>query len=139
MDFIWNNQARKLQGLGEQSIQEATLKKVSKDCRQQQMLFAVCFLLTIKEKIQNTNYGNKDIQHIIEEHQDVFQESSCLPPVREVTHCIAFKKGTEPVNVQPYKYAHFQKEEIEKQVQEMLKSGHIHTNTSPFSSPMLLV
>jgi len=39
IDFIWNNQARKLQGLGEQSIQEATLKEVSKDCRQQQMLF----------------------------------------------------------------------------------------------------
>lgn len=31
MDFIWNNQARRLQGLGEQSIQEATLKKISKD------------------------------------------------------------------------------------------------------------
>lgn len=51
MDFIWNNQARRLQGLGEQSIQEATLKEVSKDHRQQLMLFAVCFLSTTEDKI----------------------------------------------------------------------------------------
>jgi hypothetical protein len=51
MDFIWNNQARRLQGLGEQSIQEATLKEVSKDHRQQFMLFAVCFLSTTEDKI----------------------------------------------------------------------------------------
>ena len=54
--------------MGEKSIQEATLKQVSKDCRQQHMLFAVCFLSTTEDKIQNTDYGNQDIQHVIEEY-----------------------------------------------------------------------
>ncbi|RVX01248.1 putative mitochondrial protein [Vitis vinifera] len=36
------------------------------------------------------------------------------------------------------RYAHFQKEEIEKQVQKMLDFGHIRPSTGPFSSPILL-
>ena len=54
-------------------------------------------------------------------------------------HCITLKEGTEPINVHPYRYAHFQKTKIEKQVQEMLDSGLIRPSTSPFSSPMPLV
>jgi len=63
------------------------------------MLFPVCFLSTTEDKIHNTDYGNKDIQHLIEQYQDVFQESSCLQLVREVAHYIALKEGTESVNV----------------------------------------
>jgi len=69
----------------------------------------------------------------------VFQEPSRLPPAHEVDHCITLKEGTEPINVHPYRYAHFQKTKIEKQVQEMLDSGLIRPSTSPFLSPMLLV
>jgi hypothetical protein len=56
-----------------------------------------------------------------------------------VDHCITLKEGTEPINVRPYRYANFQKTEIEKQVQEMLDSGLICPSTSPFSLPVLLV
>ena len=39
----------------------------------------------------------------------------------------------------PYRYAHFQKEAIERQVQEMLQIGLNRPSTSPYSSPVLLV
>jgi hypothetical protein len=41
--------------------------------------------------------------------------------------------------VRPYKYAPTLKNEIEKQVHQMLQDGLIQHSSSPFSSPMLLV
>jgi hypothetical protein len=80
-----------------------------------------------------------DMKEIINNFEDIFYEPTQLPPAREVDHCIPLKEGTEPINVRPYRYAYFQKTEIEKQVQDMLKLGLIKPSTSPFSSPVLLV
>ena len=62
-----------------------------------------------------------------------------LPPTHAMDYCIPLKDGTEPINVRPYKSAHFQKAEIEKKVHDMLKLGLIKPSTSFFSSPTLLV
>lgn len=42
-------------------------------------------------------------------------------------------------SVKPYRYLYFQKEEIEKIVEELLSSGMIRPNQSPYSFPILLV
>jgi hypothetical protein len=47
--------------------------------------------------------------------------------------------GVQPVNVKPYRYSPQQKDEIERQIREMLKQGLIRTSQSPFASPVLLV
>lgn len=44
-----------------------------------------------------------------------------------------------PVNVKPYKYPHFEKQEIERMVSEMLQTRVIRKRQSAFSSLVLLV
>lgn len=52
MEFIWDNQVRRLQGIDEQAFQEATLQETSKECRRGHALFAVSFPPTTKAASQ---------------------------------------------------------------------------------------
>jgi hypothetical protein len=54
------------------------------------------------------------MKELLQAFLDIFTDPSSLPPTREVDHRITLKEGTEPVNVRPYMYAHYQKNEIEK-------------------------
>ena len=44
-----------------------------------------------------------------------------------------------PVNSRPYRYSPQHKDEIERQVKEMLTAGLVVPSTSPFASPVLLI
>ena len=54
-------------------------------------------------------------------------------------HEIPLKPGTKPFKLKPYRYPHCHKEEIEKQVTEMLQKGIVKCNNSLFASLVLLV
>jgi len=99
-------------------------------------MFAIC-LQTKAELL--VNRVESEMQQLLKDFKDIFQTPEQLPLIREIDHTITLKEGTGPVNVRPYMYAYFQKAEIEKQVQNMLKLGFIRSSTSPFSSPILLV
>ncbi|KAA0055925.1 Ty3/gypsy retrotransposon protein [Cucumis melo var. makuwa] len=88
---------------------------------------------------QITETGKERMATIISKYSDVFERPGRLPPQRGIEHHIYLRQGTDPVNVRPYRYAHHQKEEIERLVDEMLTSGIIKPSTSPYSSPVLLV
>lgn len=69
----------------------------------------------------------------------MFKDPDSLPPQREFDHSIPLLPGVNPVNVKPYRYSPTQKDEIERQIQEMLSNGIIRPSQSPFASPVLLV
>jgi hypothetical protein len=48
-------------------------------------------------------------------------------------------EGAAPVQVRPYRFAPAIKDEIERQIKEMLKTRIIQRSSSPFSSSVLLV
>lgn len=53
------------------------------------------------------------ILSIINQFPTLFQPPTQLPPSRTTNHSIHLLPNSTPVNVQPYKYPHFQKQEIE--------------------------
>jgi len=80
-----------------------------------------------------------EIQQLIQDFAVVFEKPQGLPPPRSFAHQIPLLPGAKPVFIRPFRYAVAIKDEIEKQVSEMLESGIIQHSTSPFSSPVLPV
>ncbi|WVZ24709.1 hypothetical protein V8G54_003253 [Vigna mungo] len=79
------------------------------------------------------------LEAVLQKHYRLFRDLHGLPPPRDKQHCIQLKEGIDPINVRPYRYPHTLKNEIEKQVADMLKAGIICPSSSPFSSPVILV
>jgi hypothetical protein len=75
-----------------------------------------------------------EIQNLLHNYSDLFQEPTTLLPQRSFDHHIQLLLGAPLVNIRSYKYSPAQKDEIEKQLAEMLKNGIIKTSQSPYVS-----
>ena len=80
-----------------------------------------------------------ELEELLQEFEPLFGPVETLPPRRQQDHKIPLVPGAQPVNVRPYRYAPYQKDEIERQIHKMLEQGIIRESTSPFASPVLLV
>jgi hypothetical protein len=80
-----------------------------------------------------------EIQDLIQHYSTLFEKPHQLPPSRSCDHSIPLVSGASPVFTRPYRFSPTIKDEVERQVKEMLDSGIIQKSTSPFSSPVLLV
>jgi hypothetical protein len=81
----------------------------------------------------------EDIQLLLQQYANIFQEPTGLPPHRSYDHAISLFPDAVPVNARPYHYSPQHKTEIEKQVKELLAAGLVSQSHSPFASPVLLV
>lgn len=79
------------------------------------------------------------LQPLLQKYSNLFDQPQKLPPPRSTDHHIPLLDGANLVNIRPYRYPHFQKQEIETQIKDMLASGIIQHSSSAFSSPVLLV
>jgi len=75
------------------------------------------------------------VQEILDQFQDLFQAPMALTPSRACDHEIPLIEGAQPIFIRPYRYLPKLKDEIERQVQEMLSQGLIRHSSS--SSPRL--
>lgn len=81
----------------------------------------------------------EQLAKLLNQYVAVFREPTGLPPKRGKEHAILLLEGQGPVNVRPYRYPHHHKNEIERQVKELMDSGVIRHSQSAFSSPVILV
>ena len=80
-----------------------------------------------------------EIQCLLDGFSAVFEAATGLPPRCACDHKIPLIPGAQPVNIRPYRFSPELKTEIERQIAEMLQSGVIKPNTSPFASPIIMV
>ncbi|KAJ4815745.1 polyprotein [Rhynchospora pubera] len=99
----------------------------------------VAYLFKVEECHKLPTVPAIDMDHILHSFSDVFAEPNSLPPLRSVDHQIPLLPNTQPISQRPYRYSYFQKLEIEKIIEELLKQNFIQPSSSPFASPILLV
>jgi hypothetical protein len=103
----------------------------------EELVVHVCSLTEVETS--QTNALPKEIVVLLDEFVVTFEAPAALPPERQCDHVIPLVPGATPVHIRPYRYPPSLKDEIEKQVAEMLAKGLIQPSTSAFSSPILLV
>ena len=76
---------------------------------------------------------------LLKEFEAVFATPVGLPPIKGHKHQIHLKEGAQVICQRPYRYPFYQKNEIEKIVNELLFVGSIRHSCGLFASPVLLV
>ncbi|XP_019251395.1 PREDICTED: uncharacterized protein LOC109230342 [Nicotiana attenuata] len=128
-----------LQGITEEGkLTMITSGTMGKMLKKGQALIAHLFMISAVNTEEQEPVGEA-IEEVLQHYSDVFAEPKTLPPVRTLDHNIPLKPGAMSVSLRPYRYNYYQKEELEKQVKEMLTNGIIQHSQSSFSSPALLV
>ncbi|PNY05841.1 hypothetical protein L195_g002299 [Trifolium pratense] len=89
------------------------------------------------EKQENEQMGSQmtgaqqaELEQLLHGYSSVFQEPKGLPPLGGKEHAIDLVEGHNVVNVRPYRYPHHHKDDVEKEVKEMLNKGIIRHSTS---------
>ncbi len=84
--------------------------------------------------------SDHQLQLILDRHQKIFQPVPVgLPPDRDVGHTIPTEPGHKPPFKQPYRLSPLELAEVEKQVAELLRLGHIEPSKSPYGAQVLFV
>lgn len=137
MQFSYENELVKLQGQGSKVVRQCYLNSYLEDTHSRTELGWWWVHLQSMEATKSV--VPKGLKPILEEFQEVFGNNIQLPLERSQVHRIKLYPDHGAINVRPYRYPHHQKEEIEKQVSELLKAEVIRPSMSSFSSPVLLV
>jgi len=98
------------------------------------------FTVSVADQLANMSSSiQPEVFEVLSEFASVFAPVDGLPPQRACDHAIPLVTGAKPVYTRPYRYPPALKDEIERQMQDMLDKGLIQPSSSPFSSPLLLV
>jgi hypothetical protein len=94
-------------------------------------------------ELLKTDHPNEDKKSPLEmcfEYQDVFYlHGDRLSFTNAVKHTITLEPGVAPINTRPYRLPESQKEEVDRQVKQLLEDCIIVKSYSPWNSPLFVV
>jgi hypothetical protein len=140
MSLTWQGRRVTLTGINSPSNKVLDGSKMQRELHRSSegiLLQLLAVELGVEQHCSSINDPN--LLQLLQEFQGLFEELHGLPPARPHDHRIPLIQGSPPVNVRPYRYPHYQKNEIERIVVGLLNTGEIRPSTSPYSSPVLLV
>ncbi|XP_052291764.1 uncharacterized protein LOC127900631 [Citrus sinensis] len=137
MQFTWKGQTVQLTGYDSLPPALANHGEINRLLLQEKqgIFFQIMAITTSVADISAPSIITK----VLETYSGIFVEPTELPHERLIDHHIPLLPGSSPVNVRPYRYPHFQKQEIDRLIRELLDAGLIQHNVSPYSSLVLLV
>lgn len=69
--------------------------------------------VNITKRDELSEMQQRELEEVLGQYPHVFKELNGLPLVRQINHAITLQPGSGPVSVRPYRYPHYQKDEIE--------------------------
>ncbi|GKV50416.1 hypothetical protein SLEP1_g57119 [Rubroshorea leprosula] len=103
------------------------------------------FVLLYKDAYFNTNELNDSlpsaVESLLQDFKDVFPDDvpNGLPPIRGIEHQIDFIPGATIPNRPAYRSNPNEMKELRRQVEELMKKGHVRESMSPCPVSVLLV
>jgi len=80
------------------------------------------------------------ISQLIAAHADLFEDPNSLPPSRPGhDHTIETENGAKPPFRHPFRLSSEEKEELRKQLEQLVEREHIRPSKSPYGAPVLFV
>jgi hypothetical protein len=115
-------------------------KRMEAIFKREEMVYATkCIILTRVEKQGKIQY-TLEIKEIIDKHNKVFGPIPLgVSLERGFEHIIELEAGEKSVITTLYIHPKKYKEEIEKEMKELLDMGHIRLSSNPFASAVVLV
>lgn len=110
-----------LQGVGSPSTEPSSLKL----WLDEQLLV---FTAEVVSQPSLSDDQQVQLDALMHHFSSLFQPPQGLPPVRSIEHAINLRDGQGPICVRPYRYPHLHKDEIQRQVNEMLETGIIRVS-----------
>ncbi|GIL61706.1 hypothetical protein Vafri_16098, partial [Volvox africanus] len=95
--------------------------------------------LALNSAAAQASANDPEVEALLKEFQDVFQDVPGLPPMRPVDHTIPLMPGATPISRPMYRLSPLELDEVKRQVTDLLAKGMIRPSTSPFSAPILFV
>lgn len=122
LEFEENGKTIKLSGIRSKvkKVQTVSIDKVFK-WSQGNDIWAIAIVEMVQPEVQD--HPVKEIRELLHKFRDVFQAPKTLPPGRFYDHQVPLLPGAIPVNSKPYRYSSQHKDEIEKQVKELLAAS----------------
>jgi hypothetical protein len=115
-------------------IREISSMQLKKCYRKGCQIFSSHMEEAPKDKVSNIE------DHVVLEYfEDVFKEVPRIPPKRDIDFSINLKPGASLVSKNPYRMSTPELNELQMQLEELLKKGYIRPSVSPWGASVLFV